>query len=323
MNILFLQGAHSQYDDRVYYHQRLSLLKLHHKVDIRSYQGQKMPFWKLVLRIREDIHSLQAEVVICDLPKMVVASVGCRVRLIYDITEWYPSRHILRNSPVLGLVKWLPMKGLNFIAGCLADCFIFGEEDKSIIFRRLFPCKKHIFLPYYPSKIYIPRIRRQPLNTTCRLFYGGSKRIDKGWHTVQQTLQLVRQLRPDIQWELIVIEPKDYLPLPDFCERLKQVDICLDLREVNGERNRSLPIKLFYYMAAGCPCVYSDLAAIRKHIPEINSCCQLVTTAIRAAQAIVQFLDSKAYIAASRAGQTLLGQKYNWESIEQRLKAIL
>jgi len=44
----------------------------------------------------------------------------------------------------------------------------------------------------------------------------------------------------------------------------------LDLREKDKENNKCLPIKLFYYMACGCPVIFSDLDAIKMHIPEIN-----------------------------------------------------
>ncbi len=55
-----------------------------------------------------------------------------------------------------------------------------------------------------------------------------------------------------------------------FTDALADADLCFDLREINFENNHSLPIKLFYFMGAGKPVIYSDLKGIRKHMGTLS-----------------------------------------------------
>ncbi|MDR2854203.1 MAG: glycosyltransferase, partial [Prevotellaceae bacterium] len=95
-------------------------------------------------------------------------------------------------------------------------------------------------------------------------------------------------------------------------------DIFFDLRQIDAENTRCLPIKLFYYMAAGRPVVYSDLKAIRKEVPEWEQIGTLVNPnhTDKTAATIAQWINNKETYqqqcaAALRCAQT----KYNWENI--------
>ncbi len=55
-----------------------------------------------------------------------------------------------------------------------------------------------------------------------------------------------------------------------FTEAFSDADLCFDLREFNFENHHSLPIKLFYFMAAGKPVIYSNLKGIRKHMGKLS-----------------------------------------------------
>jgi len=323
MTILFAQGIHRPDDDRVFYHQKATLEQHGYSVHILSWVGVQMSFCKHVRHIHSQIKAHKPDVVICDTPKTVIASVGCGARIIYDITEWYPGHVALGTRNLLTPFKWLAMCGLSALAGCIADSFIFGEKDKGRPFRRWFSWKRYIEMPYYPSLRFFPKSVSKDISKTCNLIYAGPFTAEKGWERVQQMMELCRAKRPDVTFNLIALDPEHYLPLPEFCCSLNTVHIGLDLRDIDRETNRCLPIKIFYYMAAGCACVYSHLNAIPKGIPEVSSFARLVTTPKEASDAVIHFLDHDAFKAASCAARTLFEQKYNWETIAPRLIALL
>ena len=66
------------------------------------------------------------------------------------------------------------------------------------------------------------------------------------------------------------IEIKKPTSFETFTQSYSEADICFDLREINLENHRCLPIKIFYYMASGKPFIYSNLNAIRNHFDTKN-----------------------------------------------------
>lgn len=323
MTVLFAQGIHREEDDRVFYHQKTTLENQGVRVQIRSFFGDYMPFIKHIRHIRHEITACRPDIIICDTPKTVLAASRTGAQVIYDVTEWYPGHAALGKRTVFAPLKWCAMILLNWLAGCRTDRFIFGEKDKGKPFRFCFPWKKYIYLPYYPSKRFFRQSQTKTIGKQCNLLYAGPLTARKGWTRVQDTLRLCRQMRPDMDWQLITIPPDQYLPLPDFCSLLGNVHFALDLRDIDRETTRCLPIKLFYYMAAGCVPIYSDLKAIRQGVPEIETCAKLVTSTQQAADAIIACLPPDAYSATVKTGRTLFEQKYNWENIEDRLTAIV
>ena len=68
----------------------------------------------------------------------------------------------------------------------------------------------------------------------------------------------------------IIIEKSGWTEYANISNLIKDVDICFDLRDRNFIYNNSLPIKIFEYMAAGKPFIFSDIKPIRTGLGEIN-----------------------------------------------------
>lgn len=319
MKVVFVQTAHKSNDDRVFYHQDPILRQFGYQTAILSTVGAYTSFREERQAIRHFLYEQNADYIICDTPKAVLSAVGCHSMIIYDITEWYPSKKNLRSRGLLMPIVAVMMAGINFLAGCIADAFIFGEEDKRIPFR-LFFWKKYIMLPYYPSLRFFEHPVFQAPVQRCRLFYAGPRTKEKGWERVLQVVAICKERRSDIAFELIHLAPEEYLQLPDFCHFIQDVDICLDLRDIDTENTHCLPIKLFYYMAAGKPVVYSRLESIEHQVPEIQECGTLVRSIEEAVASILQYCDdSEGYMTAAQKGHQLFKEKYNWEKIADRL----
>ena len=300
MKVLFLQTAHPENDDRIYYHQRVSLEKA----------GHKCAFADSVKEVK-DI----PQVVICDTPKAIweTHKTFKKSIIVYDVTEWYPSKKNLRNiSRWLKPIKWCALVIASIYAGLVADAFIFGEYYKARPFRFLFPWKRHLHLSYYPSLNYIQPTTPHDLSKEVRLFYAGPKTAEKGYERVQEVAKLCQKQMPDRRFVLTIVNG---LTFEDFCQEIAKHDIFLDLRDNDIENTHCLPIKLFYYMAAGRPVIYSDLKAIHRGVPEIVNDSLVkpydIAYIVNMVCNYVSHPEHNRQI--GKRNRNLIEQKYNWE----------
>lgn len=329
MRVLFLQSVHTTHDERVWYHQRATLLEHGEDVDVVGLDS--FSDWKNQKRQLYDV-------IITDTPKAVLKarrySFNPHTKIVYDITEWYPSKKNLQSFVLLKPIKAFVLLLFNLLAGWLVDAFIFGEIDKAIPFRRLFPNKKFIFLPYYPDLTFISPSAPRDISRCCNILYAGPLTEEKGWDNVQNTLLMAARKIPKVQWTLmvisnhalhlskvlpdnVIIEYHSYMPFEDFCKEIKKADIMVDLRKIDYENTRCLPIKLFYYMACGRPSIYSELQAIIKAIPNASQAVCFVSNAEEAATELCRIVQNKQkYAKMCDSALSMAHSKYNWELIK-------
>lgn len=240
------------------------------------------------LKLEEWLAREQPDCVFCDTPWAVKVAHRLGYKTIYHLTEWYPSKKNLR-----GHAWWVrPMRfavlSLAFLYACaVCDGILAGEKYKSLAPRLLFPWKKQTVLPYFPAKRWFGDVHPQPLRQNgLAFFYSGPLTAEKGWKRVVRLVTALAERHPERQFELrvlshdcknalpdlppnVVLRLTDELPLVGFCQEVEKSDIGIDLRDDDIENTHCLPIKLFYFMAAGKPALYSDLKAIRKHFPDV------------------------------------------------------
>ena len=109
------------------------------------------------------LSAFKPDVIICSEPLAVLAAKQYskneseNIRIIYDITEWYPSKKNLVNHK--GPARWLKFLKLLFFniwVSKYANSFIFGEWYKSLPYKFLFPDKPFTYITYYPDINHIP-----------------------------------------------------------------------------------------------------------------------------------------------------------------------
>lgn len=323
-HIVILQSAHYHNDDRVFYHQAKTLTERGHQVEIYDCVAF------------QQFQPTTADIYIVDTPRAMWKVKNTTAKIIYDITEWYPSKKNLRHLRWGKVCKAILLTLANLWAGIRADAFIFGETDKAAPFRFLFPQKPAIELSYYPSINYIPTSPARDISKQCHMLYAGPLTKEKGFHRTLEAATLVAQRMPEIQWHLTIISTTSYtpkslpknlqisthnpLPFNEFCNQLPHYDLFLDLRDIDFENTRCLPIKLFYYMAAGRPSIFSHLRAINKGVPHIHQCAHLVHSAVEAADAIAEYVTlPQRYLTHCTRARQLATTQYNWENIHHRL----
>lgn len=316
------------------------------KIEIESYlilnqsAGQKT---ETFLRICKDY---QPDSIICSEPIAVIAAHQFRknkeISVVYDITEWYPAMTMLQNySFPMKVVHGIKFFLIQLYAGFLSTHFIFGEETKKFPLAYFFPFKKKMILPYYPDEKFVSEGIKKLENNQITLCYTGALSEDKGIGNFFKAIETLRRRRPGLIIKILIIgsartetdkiyfddqlvklsvkdiEIRKPTSFEDFTKAFSDADICFDLREFNFENHHSLPIKLFYYMGAGKPIIYSNLKGIRKHM-DVSNFGFLVNPKDSGsiADCIEKYIaDSQFYDLHATNARKEFSQKYNWKTI--------
>ncbi len=353
MKVAFVLTAHLPNDERVWFQEAQSLIENGFETFIISTNTNEisvpntycfddigMSKKEVIKRVFPILDRISPDIIICDNPIAILAARYYKKNtqslssIIYDVTEWYPSKKNLRGLS-LGkkVVKGFVLSLLSLYAAWFLDGFIFGECDKAKPFRLLFPWKKYIYLPYYADVNQIKTYPLRDISAECVCLYSGPLTEEKGFFKVLNVLKEVSIRFPETKFILRIISSQNidslqtnnfevqqinYLPFQSFCEKIGKADLFFDLRKNDFENTRCLPIKLFYYMAAGRPVIYSDLRAIKQQVPEINETGVLVDpeNTEKILSAIYNYInDKKRYQNHCERTRELAEQKYNWAKV--------
>jgi glycosyltransferase involved in cell wall biosynthesis len=316
-------------------------------IEIESFDVLNQSVQTKIQKFTEVCHSFQPDCIICSEPIAVIAakkfSKTKKVSVVYDITEWYPAMSMLQDFS-------LPMKfihGIKFFliqlyAGFLSTHFIFGEETKKFPLAYFFPFKKKIILPYYPHEKFVSEnIKKLNLNEIT-LCYTGAISEDKGIGNFFNAAEELYKRNPQLNIKVLIvgsarrkedeiyfseilaqsslknIEIRKPTSFENFTKAFADADLCFDLRNFNFENHHSLPIKLFYYMGAGKPIIYSALKGIKKHM-DVSGFGYLVNPkdSGKIADRIEAYLKRpELYELHANNARQEFKQNYNWELIK-------
>jgi glycosyltransferase involved in cell wall biosynthesis len=366
MKVSFLTSGHFPFDDRIFYHQGRSLYENGNDVEIVSskinlkevadglklncFEGDTLSKKDKISRFRNCLGNFSPDIIICSEPLTVLAAKQYsknqprKIRIVYDITEWYPSRkNLTGNEKPFRWITFLKLFFFNLYSSSLADAFLFGEWYKRKPYRFLFPFKPYKIISYYPDLQYIHKTEPGIVDGKLRLSYSGKMSIEKGFGNFCRVLSLLSESDNNLNIEVRIIgwyensadkeaceklfrAKKENIsfsfsgrqPFIDFLESVNYSDIFLDLREDNFENQHCLPIKLFYYAAMGRPVIYTDLKAIRKEV-EINNFGFLVKpeSADQIVNIILGYLnDRELYRTHCKNARLIAENIYNWQKIK-------
>lgn len=270
--------------------------------------------------------------------------------LVYDITEWYPAMSMLK--PYAAWIK--PFQAIKFsaiqlFAGNNASHFIFGEKTKYFPLKFFFPFKKFLLLPYYPDLEYVKFYEKKLDPKSIVLCCTGALSKEKGIGNFFKAAHVLQKRNPEIEIKILIvggarseedqvffndlkanstiqnIEIRSVVSFENFTEAFTEADFCFDLRNYNFENHHSLPIKLFYYIGAGKPVFYTDLKAVRNHIPDFDFIhLQNPQNADLIAESIAKYLNNPdLYAQHSRAARNAFLAHYHWGKISSDFVAFI
>lgn len=363
--IVFLNTGHYSLDERVFYHQAKSLANKGFEIliistkenltdcidniNIKSYSDEGFSNKEKIANIVAALNVFLPDIVICDTPTAVIAasifSRKYKTKIIYDITEWYPSKKNFRDEHrIKKLRKFIILVFFNILAGFRTNSFIFGEYYKSLPFRLLFFWKQYVFLPYYPDLNYIKNYPLNKIENEISLLYSGIINTEKGIDAFFNAVDIVSKKKPNLHINLqiigvfptiedqnnfknksaflasnvsIIIQEK--LAFQNFCSVIGKTDIFFDLRVKDLENTFCLPIKLFYYLACGRPVIYSNLRSIRNKVQQFNFgyLCDPSDSKMIASHIINYIENPDIYLQHASNAFNISRKKYNWKIIEK------
>jgi len=364
--IVFLNTWHKSDDDRVYYHQAISLakygfeiqiistkencLKKLENININSFDDSHLSRSEKTIKIIDYLTIFSPDIIICDSPLAVFASnkykKNKKVKIIYDITEWYPSKKQLNDKTgYYKILKFIGLVIVNIIAGLKSDSFIFGEYYKSIEYRILFFWKHYIILPYYPNLNYIQNYPLEKITTEINILYSGKINFDKGFDSVIKAINIASIKCPEIHFKLkiignlftdedqafynnlvsnlnknININKINLLSFTEFCKTIGDTHLFIDLRKIDYENTHCLPIKLFYYLACGRPVIYSNLKSISKEIKDFSFgyLCHPNDLQTISDHIIEYITNPEIYFEHANNALKISRSIYNWDTLEKK-----
>lgn len=218
-------------------------------------------------------------------------------KIIYDITEWYPENIYQKRKGIKKFLLFIFGHIINFLATNFSDYLFIGEETKLNRYRKYSPRKKYSIISYYPIIDFYKPSTRKVENNEISFGYAGVISVSRGLKIYYEILERLISNFPDYKFGFVLAgrfeNPQEEIYLKkfeklginfqffgwtdyqSFSKYLEPVHICLDIRPPNKIYERSLPIKIFDYMALGKCIVASSYQPI-KQIFEIANCGILV-----------------------------------------------
>jgi glycosyltransferase involved in cell wall biosynthesis len=366
MNITILNSSKKPTDDRLFFHFAHSLNKNNHKITIicskstlsdkkngiifNCFSDKNLSKKQKIKIFKKKLQVTKPDIIICPKPLTVIAAhyynktATNKAKIIYDITEWYPSKKFLQHINIL-IRPWafLYQIFINFYAGFVANAFIFGEYYKAIPFRKIFHKKPFVFTTYYPRIDYITFSKHRHISNTINISFSGKLTTEKGFKNFLLTITSLAEKKQNLKINVLIIgeytnekekqifekiikdmpqnvyiEKYQFLPFAEYLKKISKTDIFLDLRSNDLENQYCLPIKLFYYAAFSRPVIYSDLKAIKKEV-KIDQFGFLVnpTDYDKISDIIINYINNdELYQKHCNNARKLFEKEYNWEKIE-------
>jgi glycosyltransferase involved in cell wall biosynthesis len=367
--ITIVTSGHSPFDERIYWKfartlqengfttsvvcSTMDITNEEDIISIKGFNGENLNKKRKINKLTEYLSIFQPDIIICCEPLTILAAAkyGRKkkgVKIIADITEWYPENVALKYSFIRRLYSYYLLYFFNMYAVNKANALIIGEEGKKKRYDLIAPFRKKIVIGYFPVLKYFPYSPRT-INTEFVLGYAGTITLDRGIKMLLRVASEVAIRNPNIRVKVKLLgifqsadEQKEFFSFSKefnnidieyagtttydkISDYLKDVHICFDLRVRNFIYNNSLPIKIFEYMALGKPFIFSDIKPLREE-PELGYCGQLVNpndlNAIT--EAAGKYLKDRGLLSVqARNGRILIEKEKNWEMESSKLLALI
>lgn len=323
-------------------------------IDIRGFKSTGLHKKLKIGRMVDDIALFNPLLIICCEPLAVYAALKYRnekqpeVKIIYDITEYYPHQNTLNEyTGVLRLLKYIQLFLFNVYISNQADYLFIGETGKARLYGKIAPFVKKAIVGYYPPQEYF---QYSPPGYNGKQFtfcYAGSDSEESG---IIRYLNLVKKASEKFTDKLFIaiiigsdsssisglienlasynnirVECKPRVRYEDYSAVFKDVDLCIDLRSKNKIFNRSLPIKVFDFIASGKPFIFSNLDSFKGFDDLLQAGLLIEPDDLDSAinRISLYLSDPEKLKEDSIAAYSLFTNKYNWEVIEKEIIQII
>lgn len=370
--VSIVTSGHPYYDERIFYKFARSLNKNGHEtsiicstanteidlvkdnIHILGFDGSNLKKSRKLNKFEELLRKAKSDVIICcePLPILAANKVRCDkkdVKIIYDVTEWYPENVAFKFEGIKRFVNYVSLFVFNIFVSNLASALIVGEKGKKVRYDLIAPFKKKQIISYYPVleffDFYPPKFDDKHL-VFC---YAGLLKFDRGIKTILKSANKFAELNNQISVTLKLIgkfeskqEESEFTELAQAQNKIKvefagwteylkisillaDVHVCFDLRERTFIYRNSLPIKIFEYMACGKPFIFTNIKPIRQEF-DYSTCGFLANPEdINEIVSYIQnYIDDKdLFLAHSENARRIIENEKNWEKESDKLVAFI
>ncbi len=321
-------------------------------IKVRGFDGTSLSKKDKVEKLLSEIAASNPALVICCEPLAITAAYRYKkqsnnpVKIIYDITEYYPHQNTLNLYEGFSRkVQYAKLSLFNAYVSNLADYLFIGEEGKVKLYDTTAPFRKKAIIGYYAPKRYFHYYPPAYDGRNFTLCYAGRNAESGGFRRYTSLLKTAAQRFPGIIFtaKVIGMEPEDggdmgleslsnvktiYTGRTDYINypsKFEGTDICIDLRDKNIIHSRSLPIKVFDYIACGKPFIFSNLDSFKGY-DDLRTA-GLMTDPDDIESSIIRisgYLNNPEKLKEdSLTAYKLFEEKYNWEIVEKKMLRII
>ncbi len=335
-----------------------SIQEINHQsgnLSITGFSDKNLDKRNKISKFYEFLKILKPDVIICSEPLTVIPSSQYKRRnnqnckIILDITEWYPENVTDKFRAVKKFISYILLFLLNIAASNLSDHLIIGELGKRRRYDFIAPFKRKIIIGYYPVLRFFNYAAPKFDGKNFNLCYAGVLNFKRGIVTLTKAAKHIAETHKELNVKLkligkfndkteekrflemisdtgrLEIQMVDWTSYSQISNKLSDADICFDLRTRDFIYNNSLPIKIFEYMAAGKPFIFSNIKPLRQEL----DCTELgllvnPDNLQEVIQAIEFYLINLQFmIEHGKNGRKLIEEKLNWENESGKLLSLI
>jgi glycosyltransferase involved in cell wall biosynthesis len=324
-------------------------------INIKGFSDKNITKKEKISRLLNTLKIVNPNIIICCEPLTILPAFifkkkySKKCKIISDITEWYPENITSKMKGFKKALAYIFLCCLNICLTNLADALIIGEITKKRRYDFISSFKKKVIIGYYPVLSLFEYSPPPFEGKNLTLCYAGLVSFQRGIKTLVKVACLLAERHNNINIRVkivgkfqspveekefddialksasIKIEKSGWTEYSNISNLIKDTDICFDLREWNFIYNNSLPIKVFEYMAAGKPFMFSDIRPIRKELGEIT-CGFLVDPSDKEEiiKNIEAYINTPALLKQhSENGRTIIENRKNWERESDKLTSFI
>ena len=247
-------------------------------------------------KLNDYLNDFHPDIIICSDASAIIPAhrykrkTNNNCKILSDVTEWYPENVASKLNGAKKIINYAVLFLSNIYLSNLCDAIIIGEKGKKKRYDFIAPFKLKKIIGYYPVLEYFQNLKPIKPSNDFTLGYAGVINFKRGILTLLDVFITLQKKYPYKNIKLIIagrfeykeeekifreklinekIQNVEFLAWTDYDKipaNIRKMDVCYDLRELKFIYNNSLPIKLFEYLAAGKPVIYSAINTLKKNI---------------------------------------------------------
>lgn len=247
-------------------------------------------------RLTEYLKEFKPGIIICSETSAIIPSLRFKrkannnCKIISDITEWYPENVASKLKGINRIASYKYLFLSNIVLSNRTDALIIGEKGKERRYDLIAPFKRKVIVGYYPVLEFFNYPEPSKSKTDFTLGYAGVINFKRGILSLLKVFTTLQKKHPGKNIKLKIagrfefpdeekifnekliknniqnVEIVGWTDYDKISDNLSDMDVCFDLRELSFIYKNSLPIKLFEYLAAGKPVIYSSIKPLIKDI---------------------------------------------------------